>query len=313
MSYEKRLCVIKQKKRGFSPDGGEISGVVYAEKWNDRLTLTPRLTGLSPVTEGRYVLVFMAEGRAVCFDFRGNEALATSFPPSIKKGFAVLLCHVRREAEGIAYGGCGEAASMEDLLKELGKKSVPTPLPPYEIPTPGSPNPTAPGVPLPGELPKETRGDEKPFRGYDDDAIAASDYYQNGGGEGETCPEKEEEEGGEHPVEDAPAPLFPRGSLTYYREVEDRLRTVFQTFPKDDALKQVFPHSDWVKTDGALLGIIYENGMPRYLCVAVKKQGDPPDEMKDICCLVPATPFGEDYYIVFHDADTGNPVLVDNS
>lgn len=309
MAYEKRMCVMKQLKKGFSPDGSDLSGVVYAEKLGDTLTVIPRLAGLSPLKEGRYVLAVRAEERTAFFELNGNEPLKTPFPASLRAGFSALLCFVRGEAEGIAYGACGVGSSPEALLLSLTesekKKRPANPNPPYEIPVPGSPAPVAPGVPVPGPSPEE------PFR-YDDEAIAASDYYADGGGEGESLPQEEETDGGGHPPADAPAPLLPRGSLTYYHEVRERLRTAFETFPPDTSLKEVFPLSEWVKTEAALLGVIYEQGLPRYLCVAVKKEGEPPEDMKRDCTFVPVFP-GDGYYIVFHDADTGEPVHLKES
>ena len=62
MAYEKRVCVLKQMKKGFAADGGDLSGAVYAERLGSELTVTPRLLGLSPLKEGRYALAFSAEG-----------------------------------------------------------------------------------------------------------------------------------------------------------------------------------------------------------------------------------------------------------
>ena len=75
---------------------------------------------------------------------------------------------------------------------------------------------------------------------------------------------------------------------------------------------KVFPRSEWVKTENALLGVVYRNGKPQYLCVAVEKNGDPPEEMKEHCTFVPESPFSDEtgFYIVFQDADTGAYVTV---
>ena len=74
---------------------------------------------------------------------------------------------------------------------------------------------------------------------------------------------------------------------------------------RDTRLLSVFPHSEWVRKGEALLGIIYEEGIPRYLCVAVF--GKRPEEMGERAVFVPLSPFTEDSgaWIVFQDADTG--------
>ncbi len=317
MAYEKRVCVMKQMKRGFSADGGTLSGVVYLERLGEELTVTPRLLGLSPLRDGRYVLVVHVGDRCECLDV-GTTPAKLSGMPSLRGGVSVLLCFVRADAEPIAYGSCGDAIPPEALLSvltEAKKRRLPVPLPPYEIPTPGSPAPLAPGVPLPGGSPEEP---ENSFRGkvYDDEAIAAADYYarecdENGRGEGGDPQQEEEGTGGGDPACDAPAPLLPRGSLTYYNEVRERLEEAMKKFPSDGRLKGAFPHSDWVKTDGALLGIVYEEGIPRYLCVAVERKGEPPADMGERAVFVPAAPYSEEgFWVVFQDADTGETVQV---
>ena len=51
MAYEKRVCVVKQIKKGFSADGGALTGAVYAERLGGELTITPRIAGLSPLRD----------------------------------------------------------------------------------------------------------------------------------------------------------------------------------------------------------------------------------------------------------------------
>ena len=59
-----------------------------------------------------------------------------------------------------------------------------------------------------------------------------------------------------------------------------------------------------------MLGVIYENGRPRYICAAAESAEDPPEEMKGLGIFVPRTHFsdGEGFYVVFQDADTGETV-----
>lgn len=323
MAYEKRVCVLKQIGKGFSADGSALSGAVYAERMGTELTVTPRIPAIAPVREGRYALVLCAEGKTAVFELKGNESLTLSNGPSVKGGFAALVAFVKGEAQPVAYGVCGAVkASAEELLAVLNEKPqkererkvpIPSPLPPNELPVPLSPNvPDAPGIPVPGS------GDE-PFRdraAYDDEAIASSDYYRPSAGDaddaayggvaGEAGKDAHEDAG----VED----LFriPRGTLTYYHAVRGRIQAAFQKYPRDERLTAAFPRSEWVKSGGALLGIVYENGAPKYLCVAVEANGDPPEEMKERCCFVPAAPYSDDkgFYVVFQSADTGEYVTV---
>ncbi len=326
MAYEKRVCVLKQVKRGFSADGGELTGAVYCERLGETLTITPRLLGLAPVKEGRYALSLWVGEQTYCLELAGNARLTVEKAPSLRGGFSALVVFVRGEAEPVAFGACGEAPkSYFRLLEAVGgeKKPLINPLPPNEVPFPTQPNaPHAPTVPLPGPEPepeKEDRG--APFRQtYDDEAIAASDYFGAQAHEDEEAVRLGEKEagknaGGGDPLAHA-APLDPRGSLTYYNAVRERLEAALKKFPPDERLKETFPLSEWVRAEsGALLGVIYERGAPRYLCVAVEKTGDPPAEMGEACVFVPASPYTEEegFWVVFQDADTGEYIKVSES
>lgn len=324
MAYEKRVCVLKQIKRGFAADGGNLSGAVYCERLGETLTVTPRVLGLAPVKEGHYALALWVGSRTFCLELSGGDALRIEHAPSLKGGFAALIAYVRGEAEPVAFGACGEAPThYAGLLSAISgeKRPIPNPLPPTEVPFPTQPNaPRAPGVPLPGPKPGETEpGEGAPFRpAYDDEAIAASDYFhaqqtdedENAARFGEK--EEGKVEGGGDPSAHE-TPLFPRGTLTYYNTVRDRLEAALKKFPPDERLKSAFPLSEWVCAEnGALLGIVYESGKPRYLCVAVERAGDPPAEMTGKCSYVPATPYSDapGFWVVFQDADTGEYVKV---
>lgn len=326
MAYEKRVCVLKQIKKGFAADGGSLSGAVYCERLGETLTVTPRILGLAPVNDGYYALGLWIASRTFCLELAGNEPLRIEKAPSIRGGFCALVCFVRGEGEPVAFGACGDApTNYAGLLSAVNgeKRPIPNPLPPTEVPLPSLPNaPRAPGVPLPGPEPskEEPKEEKAPFRPqkYDDDAIAASDYYHDGGADKDENAvrfrqEKEGEiAGGGHPSADE-TPLLPRGSLTYYNTVRERLEAAMKKFPADTRLQTAFPLSEWVRAEsGALLGIIYERGVPRYLCVAVEKTGDPPAEMQERCAFVPTSPYSDEegFWVVFQDADTGEYIKV---
>ena len=338
MAYEKRVAVLKQVNKGFSVDGNALSGAVYAERLGSELQLKVQAAGLAALKEGRYVIAFSAENRIICLDLGGGEPLKIQNAPSIKEGFTVLIAYVRDGVQPVAFGKCGkETGDIKELAYCIASGSkkgngMPTmPLPPVEIPPTGPNVPRAPTVPVPEPLPdEEGPNDRAPFRenacAYDDEAIASSDYFfdsvqagdrneddagkmQGKGRKAKGRADLAEDDGTQRPV------LFPKGKLTYYKKVREAIERAFEKFPTDTRLLKVFPRSEWVKTDGALLGVIYENGQPRYLCVAVEKTGEPPEDMKENCTFVPASPFTEEngFYIVFQDADTGKYVKVENA
>ena len=315
MAYEKRVCVLKQVKKGFTADGGTLSGAVYAERLGSELTITPRLLGIAPVKEGRYVLALSVKGESYCLELKGNEALRIPDAPSVRDGFSALVCFVRGEAEPIAFGACGLASpSYTALLSAVQGE--------------GEKKHKKPSAPLPSDPDaQDLQGEEEPkdksFReeaiSYDDEAIAARDYYSCEADEDEVAPSHAPHEGtavagGGDSQADA-ASSYPRGTLTYYNSVREKLEKALKSFPKDERLNAVFPHSEWVRAEsGALLGIVYQNGTPRHLCVAAEKQGDAPKEMEGHACFVPL-PYSEDegFYVVFQDADTGDYVTVADS
>ena len=339
MAYEKRVAVLKQVNKGFSADGSELSGAIYAERLGSELSIKVQAAGLAALKEGRYVLVFSAENREFCLDLGGGGAIKIADAPSIKDGFAALVAYVREEVHPVALGRCGSVVKDVPLLlnaitlKNKKKGEIPTP-PPVEFPPAGPavpdnvppalpPNepPNTPSFPIHG-APKGVPEEGEPFReracAYNDEAIAESDYFgdsvqacdrnEDSAGKSERKGAKKsgrgnsaKDDGNINPV------LFPKGKLTYYKKVRKAIEQAFEKFPPDTRLLAVFPRSEWVKTESALLGVIYENGQPRYLCVAAEKTGEAPEDMKEHCTFVPESPFSEDkgFYVVFQDADTG--------
>ncbi len=289
MSYEKRVCVLKQVKKGFTADGSALSGAVYCERLGEELTLTPRLLGLAPVREGRYALAVWVEGNLYLAELSPAVRLRT---PSIRGGVAVLLAYLKHDPEPIAFGNCGLAPnSWEALLPAFGVSTE------KEAPMPEEEKDTMPAQ-------EEVSTDMPPFReakSYDDEAIASADYF---GGEG-----RGDEDASPAGEDETFAPISFGARLAYYESVRDRLERAFSSYPRDERLLGIFPHSEWVRTEGGLLGVIYEEGRPRYLCVAAE---DPPAEMRKRSLFVPLSPFGEGgIYVVFQSADTGDYIGVE--
>ena len=302
MSYEKRICVLKQIKKGFTADGSALTGVVYAERLGETLTVTPRIANLSPVRDGRYVLFFWADGKTLCFPLKGNAPLQAENAPRVKGGFAALVCFARGGEEPVAFGSCGAAPTQYQTLLEAGKvqkKQPAVPLPPNELPAPVSPNvPHAPAVPV--DPPREERAAAR----YDDEAIADGDYFSRPTDEDGGAP-REGAKKRAAALCDENACGARRGSLTYYYEVKEKLDAAFAAYPPDASLLKAFPRSEWVDTGKALLGIIYKEGIPRYLCVAAKGK-EPPPCMRENAVFVLEDAFCEEgFWVVFQNADTG--------
>lgn len=302
--YEKRLCILRQLKKGFSADGAPLAGSIYLERIGCRLTVTPKITGLSPLKDGRYALALKIGAESFCLELRGATPLEIPCAPSLSGGFSALVCFVREKAEPIAFGSNGGGSDDPDLLLSVFSKKAS----PLREQTPrDEPEQTPPKTEE--EPPREERAScaQREAPCYDDEAIASSDYFDEdkdgkSGDEGDGASPQEDE--CVHPFETT------KGKLTYFRSIAPRIMNAMQKFPQDDALKGAFPHSQWVKTESGLLGIVYEEGLPRYLCVAMKTE--PPQEVKEASVFVPIGPFdeAEGYFVVFQDADTGDYVRV---
>lgn len=327
--YEKRLCILKQIKKGFSADGSPLTGAVYAERLGTELILTPKLAGLSALTEGRYALSVWVGGKVYCLELKGNEALRVPDSPSLKDGFAALLCFVRGEAEPIAHGFCGSAPCEREILLNVfyKKEKMVTVQESREQPAPQEEES------VPQESAEEHFPENAPFcdiaaeesQTYDDEAIASSDYFgeafertQNADAvsqdQEESAEEKDRDAVCPHEADETYQPFrLSRGGLTYYRKVAPKLSAAMRKFPRDERLEAVFPNSQWVRAENAVLGVIYAEGLPRYLCVAMEQA--PPEEVKEASVFVPVSPFTETegYYVVFQDADSGDYVKVENA
>lgn len=339
MPYEKRLCVLKQLKKGFSADGSPLSGAVYAERLGHELILSPKIAGLSPLREGRYALAVWIGGKTYCLELKGNEQLRISDTPPLKDGFSALLCFVRSgDAEPIAHGFCGGAPSEHGILLSVFSKKEKLPEE-REKAQKLEPKNSKAEPPVPSETEYgEVASEQAPFRGaadgkpefgeigkYDDEAIASSDYFgrvwatlEDAGADACDKDEEKAAKDGDRACEDETNQTvhpfrLARGGLTYYKEVAPKLAAAMKKYPKDDTLKSVFPCSEWVKTENALLGVIYAEGQPRYLCVAMKDE--PPAKVREFCIAVPESPYTETerYFVVFQDADTGEYVRVENA
>ncbi len=305
MGYEKRLCILKQIKRGFSADGGALSGAVHAERLGDTLTVKLQTVGLAPVREGRYALAVKVQQKIYLFDAEDNAPLQGENCPTLQKGFSALVCFYKGEAEAIAYGACGEErGGYEPLLRAVieqenrrKKRSAPPP----------NPAPTA------REALQES--------GYHDEAIAEENYFKRGengrtGNENENAScvggEQAQKEGGatrarENEGDDVVRPFLKEGAPVYFEQLKEQIDEAFARFPRDKRYLKTFPCSEWVEINGSLLGVIYENARPKFLCVASNEM---PEEAKKRAIFVPFSPFvnSEGMDVIFYSAQTGETV-----
>ena len=92
MAFERRVCVLRQVRKGFSADGSALTGAVYAERLGDELTVTPRIASLSPLRDGRYALYLWAEGKVYCLELKGSAPMKVENAPSVPETMPKATC-----------------------------------------------------------------------------------------------------------------------------------------------------------------------------------------------------------------------------
>ena len=107
-------------------------------------------------------------------------------------------------------------------------------------------------------------------------------------------------------------------SRPYYQTVKNDLESVFEKFPEEKGLKNLFPQSKWAKIHYSknnfyVVGVIKENRKEKYICYGVpdKYSPTPPKELKGYCTFIPLSVFdlsGDGYWMMFQDAVTGDCV-----
>lgn len=301
--FVKKMCVLKQMKNGYSSDGGPLSGLVKAESYGNRLCCEVSLINFAPLSEGNYCLVLSDRaGETFSCPLRkeGGRCEANS-AIDLTKGFLAVICYADiREYHAIAYGVNGENVyEIGSLLLKLFsfKKETFVSAVPEEESDKTQENDSYYNKDKETVI-SETESEEE----YDDDAVAEENFYGFS-----TDGEKRD-----NLLSNSILRAFKIcGGDTYYQSVRSELDDLFNENPTDDALKEIFPYSLWVKIQdgkdkGSLVGVISEHLTVKYVCYAVKKEEgrEPPKHS----CFVPKSFFvgeTEGYYVTFRDADTG--------
>lgn len=133
----------------------------------------------------------------------------------------------------------------------------------------------------------------------------------------EYMPQEEENEQKTHekPKNDAKKGQF-------YEEVKNQISELFTTYPQEDFLTQIIPHSKWVKVDYEsdgqyyVVGLIYEVGVLKYICYGMPGMfaEKPPKEMDGVSQWLPLDsekPQDFGYWLSYQDADTGENLEIE--
>ena len=293
--YTKNIAVIRGLKSGFSVDGGELSGLIKAEKYGNNLKIEVSLINFAPLTQGKYVCA-VSDGNEVCvmdgLAFDGISRVDTG------DGFAALICYVGDEVSPIASAVCGAFHSAVLTLRdEIERQEI-------------------------------SRG-AAPIK-YEDEALAQENYYEFGQtykDSGAVCESKEEKENGNGVHENEKAHGAEKeysGGLSsggsFYSRMREEIENVLSSYPKEEALENMVENSRWVKINYGenkfyVFGVIYGNGEAQYICYGVPSDNpdNPPPSLEN-CSFIPAYPTGNaGYWIMYQDAKTGASIKISAS
>lgn len=103
--------------------------------------------------------------------------------------------------------------------------------------------------------------------------------------------------------------------------INDQLDYLFEKYPEEEFLAQIFPHSKWVKIDYEnngdyyVVGVIYEDENIKYVCYGIPGvwQETPPDELKGFSKWLPLDtdkPKEYGYWLSYQDAESGENIEI---
>ncbi len=324
MNYVKKMCILRQIKQGFSGDGKTLSGLIKVEQYGKNLAVEVSIINFAPLVSGEYYcLLSDGKGKTEMLSLRGKSIFNLLSDLDISGGFCGVVCYVKNEVVPIAYGINGNGSyDWRTILNKV--------MPPV-FPKKQESGDTAVARLEPPPVLCEIEA-KSPV--YDDERVADENYYEEGKNEryepaknaenatAENTSEAKGEKIGADPSQDVHAPsvrtAFNEKPDGYYLSVKREVDGLFSRYPRDNTLAKAFQHSEWVRLRGTatapqyLVGAMYEDGKVRYLCyaLATEDKDNPPEEIKNVCTFVPATPLvgAQGFFVIFQNAATGECV-----
>lgn len=332
MNYVKKMCILRQVKQGFSGDGKALSGLVKAEQYGKNLAVEVSVINFAPLVSGEYYCMLCdSQNRVETLPLRGKSLFNILTDMEIADGFCAVICFVKNEVVPIAYGVNGNG-------EYDWKRILSTTLSPLGLGRKGGREETAVSSPSVTKAEDKEQSNESeqskntpPTTVYDDENVATENYYREETHEQDVFDQtredartqsenqKQREKTGVDVSEDenVDGVLHPikMQSDGYYRSVKEEIDDLMKKYPRDDTLKDAFACSEWVRVKGEqenpqyLVGVVYDNGVATYICYALVAENKdcPPEEIRDVCTFVPASPFSDDkgFFVIFQSASTG--------
>ena len=110
---------------------------------------------------------------------------------------------------------------------------------------------------------------------------------------------------------------------TFYEQIKSQIDELFATNDRETNLEKIVPNSEWVTIayDGNnqkhyVVGLIYEEGIVKYICFGVpgSMEKPPEDDLKDYSQWLPTdivNPKDNGYWVMYQDAVTGKNIAME--
>ncbi len=333
MNYVKKMCILRQIKQGFSGDGKTLSGLIKIEQYGKNLAVEVSIINFAPLVSGEYYcLLSDGRGKTEMLSLRGKSIFNILSDIDISGGFCGIICYVKNEVVPIAYGINGNGSYD---WRAILNRALPPVFPHKKKGGEEIAGAQAPPPPLPkrneGGTYEMNEVSAAQTMTYDDEAVAENNYYEEKEDErvqptqtdenahAESTAQNEETQAGADEPQDGDAPrvrnAFEIDPDGYYLSVKRELDELFSIYPRDKTLSGAFSYSEWIRVRGTakepkyLVGAVYESGRVKYICyaLAAEDKENPPEEIKNVCCFVPISPFvgAEGFFVIFQSAATG--------
>lgn len=299
--YTKNIAVIRGLKNGFSADGGELSGLVKAERYGGSLKVEVTLINFAPLTEGRYVTAVSDGAHVQIIEdglFEGASDVETA------EGFAALTCFVNGAVSPVASAICGAFRAAALDIREYIERAE-------NVKKDGTEQVTV----------------------YEDEALAQENYYEYDKADkdrGTVCENPREEENGRGVSENEAAACadkigedveeIPLARGAFYEKMQDEIDSLLAGYPAEAELEKTVENSRWVRISYGggkfyVFGVIYKGAVPQYLCYGVptKNTRRPPESLAGMASFIPASADNGErgYWVMYQDASTGASLKIE--
>ena len=319
MRYVKKTCILREIKSGFTSDGKPLTGIIKAEQYGANAYAEFAFTNLSPTTEGSYhCLLSDLSRRYKVFPLDEGTGFSFTSEMEFSGGFYAALCFVRNRAIPIAVGACGKLPyDLFALIREA-----------FSEPT------TQEAEMFNTYMPPTNQSNPAQSTVYDDELVADKNYYEEEKQDHEQSPliqdeqnappasgdphqgEKERIDLATHANHEGVRDAFTTQTDGYYQSVKGELNSLFSRYPADRTLCGAFSQSEWVRVKGEedcpeeLVGLVYENGIVKYICYALPATENTPQEVKSQGYFVPVSPLSPErgFYVLYQSAATGESI-----